>query len=201
VILDADVDARPPRLALGRHHQHRRRLPAAHVAALRLRRLQRSHHALGQISALIAVGRRHRPRHSLRPHHVGLTGEPLAEDVAGIRDAVLAGVRRGATAGVDDTELAVARQLIAGQHRGDRGLGVEPLLQPIERVRAVRDLGHRLRRDRADGRPAPRHDATDGEPMRLHRDPQLPAGRVARDDRVRPAAHRPIIAGASSRLS
>ncbi len=48
-------------------------------------------------------------------------------------------------------------------------------------------LGDRLRADRADAGPHPRHDRPDGEPVRLHRRAELPGSRVACDDRVRAA--------------
>ena len=60
--------------------------------------------------------------------------------------------------------------------------------KPLEPERSVRDLGHRLGRDRAVARQHPRHDGPHPEEVRLHRDAELTRPGVAGDDRVRHAA-------------
>ena len=60
MVLDAEVDAQPPRLALGRRDDDRRRLPAAHVAAGALGRPQRGDEAPGERPARPLEAARHR---------------------------------------------------------------------------------------------------------------------------------------------
>ena len=81
--------------------------------------------------------------------------------------------------------------LVAGEQLGERrSRRARPAASRVEQPWAVGRLGDRLRGDRADARARPRDDRADGEPVRLHGDADLPAARVARDDRVGAAPHR-----------
>jgi hypothetical protein len=190
VVLDPQVDPRAPRLALGRHHEQGRRLAAAHVAALRLRGVERGHQARRQVAVRGLERGGHRRRHGLALHHVRLRGVVLAGDVAGERDAVRARVRGDLAARVDDPHLAHARRRVVVEQRlqrlGRAGAGGEP----VEPVRPVRRLDDRLRGDRAHAGPRPRTQRADGEPVRVHGGAELARARVERDDRVRAVAHR-----------
>ena len=119
VVVDAQVDARAPRLAGGRDDEQRRGLAPAHVAAVRLGRVQRREQAAGERAGRRLEGVRHR-RPDLRPgHHVRLRAEPLAALVPGEGDAALAGVHRDAPWRVDHRDLPVARLRVGGELRGE----------------------------------------------------------------------------------
>ena len=150
VILDADVKSRAPGLADGRHHDHRRGLSAAHVAARVLGRVQGMQQPLGEGPAVLEIRARHRLGHSLAGHHVRLAGEAVALHVARVRDAAAAGECSRDAACVHHAELAVVRELVGGEHRRYRGGGVVSLLDAIKRSGPVCHLGHRLGRCSAD---------------------------------------------------
>ena len=106
VVLDAQVDAQPPRLALGgattiaddwRPRTSPPAPSAARSAAIRRR-------ASGPVAASNA---RAIAGHDLGArHHVGLDAEAVAGVMAGERDARRPGVGRHAAVGVDDGDLA-----------------------------------------------------------------------------------------------
>ena len=62
--------------------------------------------------------------------------------------------------------------------------GGSPRGEPRQQALAVGRLGDRLGGDRADPGARPGDDRADREPVRLHRDPELPARRIAGDERV-----------------
>jgi hypothetical protein len=177
VVIHAQVDPPAPRLAVGAHDHHRGRLAPAHVPALGLRAFERGHQTRGEIS----LGRLERGAHGRRDgvaqHHVRLAGRVRTEHVAGAGHAALAGMRRDAARRVDDPDLAQLGHRVRGEQRGQRRLGRLARRQPIEPVRAVCGLDDRLRGHGADARPRPRAQRADGEPMRLHRSPELAGGR------------------------
>ncbi len=192
VVLDAQVQADLPRLALRRRDHQRGGLAAAHVAALGLGALERGHQPFGEVAAGGRERRRHRVGHRGPGHHVGLADPVLADRVTGLGDAVGAGVDGDAPARVDDADLAHRGERVRRQHARERLRRVLPAGEPVERVRAVRGLDDGLRRDGPDPRPDPGAQRADGEPVRLHRRSELAGLRVERDDRVRAvrAGHR-----------
>ncbi len=193
IVVNADVEPPPPRLARGGHHHQGRRLAPPHVPARALRRLERPEQPLGEVAPAAAERRRHRLGDAGSRHHVGLTCEPLPDDVAGVGDALVAGVGSGAARVVHRAELPVLGELIRLQD-GREGLRrVESGEHPLDRVGAVGDLGQRLCGDGPDLGTRPRDDAPDREPVRLDRDAELAVALVPGDDRVGAAAHRHIL--------
>ena len=67
----------------------------------------------------------------------------------------LPGVHGEDAVDVDHRDLADVGERIGGEQLAERLLGVDVLVQPVERVRAVGGLDDRLRRHRADARRAP----------------------------------------------
>ena len=100
------------------------------------------------------------------------------------------GVDRDAGVRVDHADLAHGAQRVGGDQRGERVGGALPRLDPVERVRPVRDLDDGLGRHRADARPGPDAERADREPVGLHGRSELPGGGVESDDRVGAVAHR-----------
>ena len=174
----------------GGHDDQRRRLAAAHVAALALRppgarpaaAPARSPSAASN-AADIAAGTVSRsimfawqlqcgpvasPAHGMQSGPVLTATPPLASTTPTWRTA------RSASAGAAPRAPRPAPA---------------PGGQPVERVRAVGGLDDRLRGDRADARARPDAERADGEPVRLDGRAELAGGGVEGDDRVRAVAH------------
>ena len=96
----------------------------------------------------------------------------------------LAGVHGDLPGGVEHSDLAQSSPLVGGHLGVERGARPLPGLQPVEKVRSVGRLGHRLRRDHADSGAAPGDDRADREPVRLHRHAELARFRVPGHHRV-----------------
>ena len=153
-------------------------------------RLQRRQQPRGEVAGGGLERRRHRGRHGVALHHVRLAAPRGAGRVAGVGDAVRAGGDRHAAARVDDrrpgARVRSASAASSASSASARGLAA---LHPVERVRAVRGLDHRLRGDRADARARPGAERADAEPVRLDRRAELAGVGVEGDDRVGAVAH------------
>ena len=159
-------------------------LPAAHVAASGLGRVERGEHAIGKVAGRRFERAAHRGPDAIVGHHVGLHRIARADVLAGRRDRRGARVRRHPTLRVDHRDLPAGALLV----------GLHELIECLRRAhapahqrqpaRAVPGIDERLRGDGADAGLGPRHDGSDREPVRLHGHAHLAGGRVARDDGV-----------------
>ena len=157
MVLDAELDGPPPRLALRRHDQEGGGLAPAHVAAGRLARLERREQAARERSRRRAS--KARPiagQTSSEAIMLAWALKPSPWHVARERDAALAGVRRRPPRGVDTAtwrSRAPSSAATSAASAAARGLSGR---EAVEQVRPVGRLGHRLRRNGADARRAPR---------------------------------------------
>ena len=108
VVLDPQLTASIPRLAGCRHDHDRRGLTPPNIATHALGSLERRQQAPRKRPSGGFERRGHRLRHPGCSHHVRLSAEALAGDVARVRDAALAGVARDRPGGVDRADLAEA---------------------------------------------------------------------------------------------
>ncbi len=182
-----------PRFArrLRAHHHNRRRLPTANVPALTLGRFECRQQPLRQIPLRLAIRLRHRRPDRVLLHQVRLHAEltGLVRYVAGRGNAARPRVTRHAPLRIDHRHLPQFAPVVAGQQPAQRIGRASSRPHRRQPQRAIRRVGHRLRRDRPDSRFRPRHDRPDAEPVRLHGHADLPRAGVARHDGVR--MHRP----------
>ena len=94
-----------------------------------------------------------------------------------------AGVHRDLASRVHHRHLSQRRAGIGGEQAIERVLGAHARAQQIERARTVARLGEGLGRDGAHARLGPWHDRSDVEAPRLHRNAEVAARGVTRDDR------------------
>ncbi len=157
----------------GLHDQDTGALLAANIAAGGLPGLQRGQQPLREIAGRRPIRLGHR-RPDLRPqHHVGLDGEALADLMPGLRDTPLAGVDGDPSPGIHHRDLPEIAAVVGGQE-GRQGLGgrvARP--HPGQPQGAVADVHQRLGGDGAHPGLRPRYHRPDGEPVGLHRHPQL----------------------------
>ena len=85
-------------------------------------------------------------------------------------------------------DLTELDELVVGPQLRERLRRATHPGKQLESAPAVPPVGERLRRDRTDAGASPRNRRAGVERLRLHRDPELAARRVARDDRVGHAA-------------
>ena len=93
-----------------------------------------------------------------------------------------AGVDADPAARVDHRDLAHVLQRVGGEQLAERLLRADRRRQPVERVRAVGGLDHRLRGHRADARARPDAQRADREPVRLHGRAELAGLRIVGHD-------------------
>jgi len=173
-----------PAGGLAPHHQDRRRLPAADVAAGRFGGLERRHQPLRQRPRRRLERPPHGRHHRVVEHHVGLDGELGAGEVPGAGDAAGAGVGGHPPLAVDEGDLPHRLGRIGRQQRpegvGSRQAGAHQLQAP----RAVGRLHERLGGHGAHARLGPGDDGAHAEPVRLDGHAHLAGARVAGDDGV-----------------
>ena len=188
VIVDAEVeDAVDGGLlvSLARDDDEPRGLPAAVVAACRLRRIERGEQPLGERAGCRVERLTHRRPDLGRAEHVPLHAHVLRGQVAGMGDAALAGMRCGRAARIDERDLPDPAALVGLEQLVERLARASSRGQQREPARPVPALGERLRRDRAHARLGPRARGAGVEGARLDGHAQLAGLGVAPDDRVR----------------
>ena len=174
-----DVPAHP--LA---HHQHRRRLAAAGVAAGRLPRDHRRLHLLRERAFGGLEGVPHR-LHDLRPgEDVPLRRVVLTHPVPGPEGGRRPGVGGNPAVRVHHRELPSleAGEGVLGEQPVLHLLGAQPLPEEVEPLQAVPRVHVGLRGDHPDPGLSPGHDMAHREVPGLDRDPHLPGIRVVGDD-------------------
>ncbi len=106
----------------------------------------------------------------------------LAGDVRGVADAVRPGVDADLSARVEHRDLAHVLQRVGGQQLAECLRRTHALGEPVECVRPVGGLDHRLRGDGADPGARPRAQRADTEPVRLHGHAELAGLRIEGHD-------------------
>ncbi len=189
VVVHPQVDehvTQPGVPAVSLHHEERRRLLAAPVAARGLCGGEALEQARGQRAALGGGERLREGRDRLRADQdVPLCGEGRARRSARPVHAPLSGEARAAAAAVDHADLPLAAVVVGRGEPLDDLLRAQPLPQERQPVRAVAGVRVGLRRDGADARLGPRHHRADGQELRLGGDTPLARVEVAGGDRVR----------------
>ena len=140
VIVDAEVeDAVDGGLlvALARDDDEPRGLPAAVVAACRLRRIERGEQPLGERAGCRVERLTHRRPDLGRAEHVPLHAHVLRGQVAGMGDAALAGMRCGRAARIDERDLPDLAALVGLEQLVER-LARALVPRPAARARAAR---------------------------------------------------------------
>ena len=186
-ILHAEVDdAVLPGLprAGARDDEHRRRLPAAYVPALRLGRIESGHQPVGEGRVCRFEHCRHGAPDGVPLHQVGLAAETVAEPVAGGWNAFRAGVRGHVAGRVDDGALAEIGVRIPCRQRFQRLFRGVAGLQQLEPQRAVADVDVGLSCHGTNAGKRPGHDRPDLEVVGLHRHTELAGSLVAGHYRV-----------------
>src|SRR5207247_4976095 len=107
-----------------------------------------------------------------------------ADPVAGLGDAVGAGVGRDVTLRVDHRHLAKRGHRIGGDETTEEGRGGAATAHAFEAARAVAHLDDGLGRYGADAGFRPGHAAAGPEVVRFDGDAHRPGDRIPRDDRV-----------------
>jgi hypothetical protein len=129
MVVDRDIDVAVVETAVpatGPHHQQRRRLLAAPVAAAGLPGLQRRQQALGQRSHRISSNPRTMPSTTLRPARVLPWAEQhIRHAITRPVEAARAGETGGAALGVDDPHLPVIALFVAADQNFHRLFGVK----------------------------------------------------------------------------
>ena len=100
-------------------------------------------------------------------------------------DALVAGVHRDFAVRVDERHLPPRAKLVRAHQRRQRRLRVDPESHERESFGTVCRLGEGLRGHRACPGLRPGDDATDREPVGLHRHTQFAGRCIASHDRVR----------------
>ena len=188
MVIDPDVDPTVVEARISTavpDDQDRRALLAPLVAAGPLPRTQRREQADGQVTLRHLEGPGQRLQDFLTREDVPLGGEMSADDMPGPREAFLPGVRRGAASRVDDADLALRRIFVRRHELLHDVLRCDPALQHRERIRSVRGVGVRLRRDRSDTSHGERHDGPDRDEFGFDGDAEILRLRVERDDTER----------------
>ena len=189
VVVDAQVeDALVRKGVLARHDDEARGLPPAEVAAGRLRRVERGEEALRERPRGCGERIGHRGPDLGRAQHVALHAEPGALEVAAVGDAARTRVRGRPSFAVDEGDLPNVAQLVLREELVEGLAWRLPALHRCKAARAVSALRERLRRDDADPRQRPRACGAGVERAGLHRDAQLLALGIPRDERVGHAA-------------
>ena len=144
---------------LARHDDETCRLPAAEVAAGRLRRVERGEQALRERPACGRERLGHRRPDLVRAQHVALDAEPGTLEVAAVGDAARTGVRGRPSSAIDEGDLPHVPQLVLREERVERLARRLPALHRRKPALAVPALGERLRRDGTDPGSAHAHAA------------------------------------------
>ena len=191
-----DVIAAAARVVwIGNLDRRRLQIAPSSIAALRLARLQRENHALGERQPA-AVGRLERGRdgvHHVRSHHdVGLHGVVLPLTAAGPVAILFSGVRRRAPLHVDDADLPRLALLIVGEQLREHGLRLDASGEQIEPARTVFDDGGGLRADGADAGAHVRDRAPDERHARGDGRARLARRRIDRAERERGVLRLPL---------
>ena len=160
-------------------------LPAAVVAACRLRRVERGEQPFGEGAGCRVEGLAHFRPDVGGAEHVPLSAHVLRGQAAGVGDAPLAGVRGGRAACIDESDLPDLAVLVGLEQLVERLARAASRGQQREPARPVPAFGERLRRHRAHARLGPGARGAGVEGARLDGHAQLAGLGVAPDDRVR----------------
>jgi hypothetical protein len=166
------------------------RIAADCFAAFFLRGLECGQQTLGEIALAGFVRARHGVPHRVVLHEIRLHGVLRAVMISGSGDALRTRVRGDAPLRIDHRHLADGLLRVGGDQRGERLGRCLPRLHERQAQRSVRLFGERLRGHRAHTGFRPCDVRADREPVRLHRDAELAAHRVARHDGI--SVHRPL---------
>src|SRR5436309_710394 len=146
---------------------------------------QRREEAHWQVALRHLEGTGQRLQDFLSREDVPLSREVSADDMSGPREAFFPGVRRGATARVDDADLALRRVLVSGHEPLHDILRCDATLQHREGVAPVRRVRVRLRRHGSDPGRRERHDGPDRHEFRFDGDAEILRLGIERDDAER----------------